>query len=290
MTRLDVSSSRRLGVAAFAKAALMCAILVALPARADEKRTCLASYEQSQRLRMAGKLRASREQLLLCVREVCPAALRKDCSDWLSQVEQAMPSVVFVAQRPDGQRVTSVRVAIDGTVVSERLDGKAVEIDPGQHTVRYELEGLAPADVSLTVSQGDKNRLVEIQLPRAPGDASPATSSSETRLPPDQARPSDRAASTRPVPPLALVLAGVGAVGVGVFAYFGIAGLNVRSDLDACKGGCAEADVDEGKRDFLIGDTALVVGVAALGLATVLFVTRPSVPKRTAATWATFAW
>src|SRR5262249_13606037 len=134
----------------------------------DDKQVCLSSYEQGQRLRQQDKLTAAREQLLLCGRDSCPSLIKKDCLQWLSEVDASMPSIIFVARGPDGREVVDVRVLVDGTPVSKRLDGKAVVVDPGEHTLRYEIAGASPVESQLIVAQGEKNRRVEISLPVRP--------------------------------------------------------------------------------------------------------------------------
>ena len=52
-------------------------------------------------------------------------------------------------------------MTVDGQVVEERLDGKAVPIDPGEHVVRFETAGANPGqEAELLVTQGEKNRKV----------------------------------------------------------------------------------------------------------------------------------
>src|SRR5262245_12836867 len=61
-------------------------------------RACASAYEQGQRLRKQGALRAAREEVVLCASDSCPAALRDDCMQWLREIERALPTVVLVAR------------------------------------------------------------------------------------------------------------------------------------------------------------------------------------------------
>jgi len=45
------------------------------------------------------------------------------------------------AEDTTGADTLAVRVTIDGQLLAETLDGKAVPIDPGEHVVRFELAG-----------------------------------------------------------------------------------------------------------------------------------------------------
>ncbi|HEX7669410.1 MAG TPA: hypothetical protein VF395_07505, partial [Polyangiaceae bacterium] len=65
-------------------------------AKADDakKAECASAYERSQELRQSGKLRKAGEALVLCTQEVCPAFVRTDCAQWLTEVTQETPTVV----------------------------------------------------------------------------------------------------------------------------------------------------------------------------------------------------
>src|SRR3954470_3608518 len=78
----------------------------------DPKVKCANAYEQAQRTRKKGELRASQANLLVCTDPVCPAVLRDECLRWADEVERAMPTVVFAVRDPAGQDVTDVRVLV----------------------------------------------------------------------------------------------------------------------------------------------------------------------------------
>ena len=63
----------------------------------------------------------------------------------------------------------------------------------------------------------------------------------------------------------------------GGAAYFGLRGLDGKSQLEACSPQCAPADVDAVSQKLLAADILLASGVLAAGAATYLFLDRPSV-------------
>jgi hypothetical protein len=67
-------------------------------ALADEREQCASAADQAQQLRDDGKYRRAREQFLVCARDVCPGPIKKDCLDWLSQLDHVAPTVVFTAK------------------------------------------------------------------------------------------------------------------------------------------------------------------------------------------------
>jgi hypothetical protein len=70
------------------------------------------------------------------------------------------------------------------------------------------------------------------------------------------------------------VLGAGGLVATAVGGYFQIDGMSKRSALDGCSPRCAQDVVDDARRSLWVGNVVLIVGVAALVTATVLYVTR----------------
>jgi hypothetical protein len=62
----------------------------------------------------------------------------------------------------------------------------------------------------------------------------------------------------------------VGAVGLASFGFFAIKSHSAKSDLEDCKGRCAADEVDAVRRDQIIADVSLGIGVVALGIAAYL--------------------
>src|SRR5207248_403412 len=92
--------TRRLALVAVSFVALAGA---ASPARAESKnRQCIAASENGQRLRKEGKLRAAREQLLICGQRDCPTVIRQDCGNWMSEVTASTPPVAPPPPRSGG--------------------------------------------------------------------------------------------------------------------------------------------------------------------------------------------
>src|SRR6185295_6757604 len=136
---------------------------------ADEREQCASAAEQAQSLRDEGKYRRAREQMLICVRDVCPAAIKSDCGKWLDQVERDAPTVVFGA-KDSGKDITDVKVTMDGVVVTEHLDGKPQLVDAGEHTFKFERGGVTREEKVL-IRAAEKGRQVTVAF----GAAGPAT-------------------------------------------------------------------------------------------------------------------
>jgi len=247
---------------------LLLASALARPAFADDKAQCLDAYEKAQRVRQEGKLRESRTQLAVCSREVCPASIRKDCGRWLDDVEQGIPTIILRATGEQGEDLKEVSVAMDGEVIATSLTGGAVAIDPGSHKFEFRRAGKAPVTVEAVIAEGDKRRTVAMTAPR---DTTTPTTTTERPV----AEQPPPVTTERPTPILTYVLGGVAIVGLAGFGFFAYRGSSTRSDLDSCKPFCGQDEIDASKKNFVIGDVFLGVGVVALAAATVIYLTRP---------------
>jgi hypothetical protein len=237
-------------------------------ARADTAEECVAASDKSQLLRDQRKYVEARVQLLRCSAEKCPLVVRKDCARWFDEVEARLPGVVVSVRDPDGHDVFDVNVYIDGKLVSQRLDGKALPVDPGPHVFRYEARGASPVEEQVLVREGEASRLLTVNLVRTKPQPT-------VEQPPPPRHEEER--SPRRIPLSSIALTGVGLLGIGGFAFFASEAKSNRDDLRATCGttqSCAQSDVDGVHRDLIIANVALGVGVIALASAAWIFFTR----------------
>lgn len=230
------------------------------------KQECIQASERGQQLRDEGKLSESRQQLLLCVQESCPRPVVEACRDDLNAVEKRLPSVVFGAKGEGGGDLVDVIVQVDGVTVAQRLDGRAVALNPGPHRVRMESAGKS-SEEQIVVIEGEKSRPVRLTLRAAAQAATTAPTPAAPASAPE--RPSE--ASSGGVSPLVFVFGGLGVASIGAFAFLGLKGTGEINDLrDTCgkTQTCAQKDVDAAKTKLLIGDVFLGVGIVSAGLAT----------------------
>lgn len=273
---VDVTYARRVKLAAALPLGLALGLgLVATPARADDTDDCSRNYELAQRSRQQSKLVAARSQLLVCAQDRCPAVLRKDCVAWLAEVNAALPAIAVQARGNDGCDRPLATVWLDGTLVPRGAEGRPIDLDPGPHGVRVDIDS-SMVEQTVVVSAGDRARVVTLS-PAGPKATCGAPAGSAAGLgppaPPPDGPPHEHEGA-RPVPALVYVLGGVGLVGLGVGAGFGIGGLSQKSTLDQCKGSCSNRDVDTMQRTFLVSDIATGVGIVALAAATIVYLTR----------------
>lgn len=214
---------------------------------------CADLSEKGQLLKIKGKLREARETFLECVKDKCPPLVRKDCGQFLVDLEISMPTIVVAAREPSGGDLTDVRVIVDGELLTARLEGKALPMDPGVHKFRFEAKGRVAVDQTIVVHEGERNRVIGVTL-----------------VSDEVTTPKPRVEQGAPV--AAWVAAGASFLGFGTFAAFGLSARSEFNDLEKrCGSRCPEGDVDRVRGRALVADIGLAVGVVGAGLATYFF-------------------
>ncbi len=221
-------------------------------AHAQDAARCTQAYVSGQHLMRSSHLLEAQAALLLCARDPCPAALRPECSQWLAEVQQELPSVVIAAKSSTGQDVRDVRVLVDGRPFLAHLDGTATDIDPGDHLVRLEAPGAPALEQHVLLHEGEKARVLEFRLP-AP-ETSPASTSTA---------PVPVETPSRPPRWFAYALGGLGIAATAAFAYFAIDGLSLYGQ---CHVNCSPAHVSAGNRDWTGADVSAGVALVSFGV------------------------
>jgi hypothetical protein len=289
-----------LGLAALAVAITYARPLLADPTTPPTKLECNDAHTKAQPLRRAGQLRAARRELRTCAAPACPTLIRDECAQWLDEVGRAIPTLVLEASDQDGNDRSDVRVTLDGQVLAERLDGNAIEIDPGEHDLVFESQGVAPVTRHVVVVLGEKDRheRVTLEVPRTAAVPPPPP----PPLPPPVEPPAPAAGPPPTAPPVqppsppartesgsaALCTLGFGTAGVGLVVG-SIAGIvsfvQVASIKSQCDGNsCPHSQASSASSAATVGNVANVAFVAAGAgvLLGVLTIPRSSSPSATA--------
>jgi hypothetical protein len=240
----------------------LCHALLLLPGSAAaqgdaeaEAQVCADAYHKTQELRIEGKLRAARDQAATCAKSSCPTAVRDGCAKWLPELRDAIPTIVISARDGDGKDVTDVKVFVDEELIAESLTGFPIELDPGRHALRLEREGEPPVNESIVVTEGAKNRPVDVTI-GAP--STPLTT-------PDDTTPSEHDDG---LPPGPFILGGLGIAALGAFAGLAIVGTQEVDDMRGTCGlthSCPEEDIDSARNKLIAGDVLLAVGAGLIG-------------------------
>jgi hypothetical protein len=228
--------------------AITASFSLAHTARADEKAECLAASEKAQQLKDDRKFIKAREQFLVCARDVCPAAVKKDCADQVAELDKKTPSVVFHAKDKAGQDLVAVKVTADGAALTEQLDGRSITLDPGVHTFRFEAAGNDPLEQKIVLAEGERDRAVTVNFGKGV-----------------EAGPGGGGHKSAPI--AAFVVSGIGLVAMGVGGAFWGIGLGQKGTDEGpggCKPNCSQAEIDDIHTKLVIGDIVFFGGVAVL--------------------------
>jgi hypothetical protein len=263
---------RRGGPATIAILTLLPQLVPSVVRAADPtKQQCVSANERAQDLRRAAQLREARKELAVCVSASCPAPVREDCAARLSEVDAAMPSLVFVAKDHAGNDLSAVLVTMDGLPFADTLDGTAVAVDPGEHKFIFEGEGLPATEKVLVVHEGDKSRHVNVVLGASvvdsPGD------SEDGPLAPKNRRT------------IGFALGGAGALGVAIGGVFGIVAKTTYdhawNECGKDARGCTPQGVSDGRAahdQATVSTVAFVTGALLLAGGAALYFSAPKMP------------
>jgi hypothetical protein len=102
------------------------ALAVTSPAlAAPTPRDCATASEDAASLQKQEKLGAAKDRYLVCADAACPAEIREECGHRLSEVTDAIPSVVFDVKDAAGSDVSAVRVTMDGALLVDHEGTKS---------------------------------------------------------------------------------------------------------------------------------------------------------------------
>jgi len=223
------------------------------------------AYEQAQEQRQSGKLLEARAQLDVCAQDACPEFIRSDCLNWHDELRAEIPSVVFAA-RSAGRDLSEVRVSLGQRLLAARINGEAIELDPGEYDFEFQPSDMKPVTQHVLISRGERNRLLRAEF--APTTLSPAA---------DSTKPVAQERRTWLLPG---IFAGVGVLGLTGFVAFGALGHSAESELETtCSPHCNQDQIANVRTKYTVADVSLLVGVGSLGLASYFVLRKDHEPR-----------
>jgi hypothetical protein len=152
--------------------ALVVVTALGAPAFADElsKEACVDAHSRGQDAREQGKVSLARKLFLSCAQSTCPTLVQGDCARYADDLTRMQPTLSFVSRDGGGADLPDTTIYIDGVLTVTRLDdGKAHDVDPGPHTIKFIHDGKDVVQ-TIVVGAGEKGRTVSATF----GDAAPA--------------------------------------------------------------------------------------------------------------------
>lgn len=166
------SLPRRRRLAACVRWALSLAALGASsPALAEDSTLarCIEANDRGLDAQKQGRLIQARTLLAQCASPSCGADISDACQKGIAEINDLLPTMIFVPKNGAGEDVAGVRLFIDGVPYGDKLDGTAVVGDPGEHEFRFEVAGQPPTIKRFVLRERDKDRHEEVLIgPPAP--------------------------------------------------------------------------------------------------------------------------
>lgn len=252
-------------------------ILFAAPCRADEpsgsSAECRDAFEEADLELRPGPephLLHARELLRKCASSTCQPWMVAACTHSLTEVERRIPTVVLIA-RASGRPIieagvqeappeTSSPGASEGRWLTHRLDGRSVEIEPGERELVLKLPSGTEIRKRFIVEEGARLQRLDFDVPDS------AVSPGEVV----QGSVAPQGAASRT--PAWLGTAGVvtTAAGVGVLALGSTFGIVAWSERDSAncdaRGLCDPEPLRRANSASTVSTVGFVVGGTLLGL------------------------
>lgn len=266
MNALSSSSTRR-SLASLLLGVALTTLLLSTPRVASaDPATCSAKHEAGQSSVAGGKLRAAVEAFTACGSDdACPNLIRKECLRLFDETNRALPTVTLSAT--DGTReLLAVRVYADGELLVEKLEGRALPLDPGLRHFRFVLPDGRELLTDAVLREGEKNRPVGVVS--SPRKASPAP----------EALPRARTEPSLGLGAAFWTATGVGIASVGAGVTLALLGRSEENQVAACAPRCPrerQRNLEASKDLYLGANIAFGVSIAAAVTATTLYLVTP---------------
>jgi hypothetical protein len=251
----------------------------AAEAAGPTKDECLDAHGKGQDAREAGQLAQAGKLFLRCADAACPDLVRNDCARFADEIDRLQPTVTFAARDGAQRDLPDTAVYVDGALVAAHLgDGKAHDVDPGRHEVRFVHAGKETV-LEVVVSQGEKARALVGTFTVAPAPA-PAMALEPHPETPSRARPAG--------PLIPLGLGAAAALAGGALIAVGLAKLPAGCSLATHECAAPPGDATFARAGSAVnlvntGGIAGGAGLLVLGGSLAWYLAAPSRPARTGA-------
>jgi hypothetical protein len=198
----------------------------------------------------------------------------------VSALEPRLPRLtISVAGESEG-----LSISRDETAIGKPAWGVPVAVDPGNHAIAATAPGYRKWETTIAIAERENKTVTVPAL-----EADPTAGTAAESAPASSQQVSPGAADQGPAPSpgvnkgkrvASYVAFGVGAVGLGVGAFFGIDAMSKKSDSDdKCTPGCNQEGVDlseDARTSARISTVGFGVGLVGIGVGTWLLLTSGS--------------
>lgn len=190
------------------------------------------------------------------------------CTHSLTEVERRIPTVVLIA-RVSGRPIIEAGVQDGGRWLTHRLDGRSVEVEPGERELVLMLPSGAEVRKRFVVEEGARLQRLDFDVPESA--APPVERQGEVQGPVAPPPPPSRVPRWLGTAGWVTTATGLGALALGT--TFGIVAWDARESANCdARGLCDPEPLDRASSaatvstaGFVVGGTLLGLGLAALG-------------------------
>jgi hypothetical protein len=198
----------------------------------------------------------------------------------VAAIDVVMPAVLLEAKDESSNNVSAVRVTMDGAPLVDRLEGTAILVNPGQHTLAFDAAGFRRTETTFVARERQKKLRVVVfldsaqkspdptQLIVSPATSAPASAPASSLTSALDSREEPARSSARSRRYVALALGGAGIAGVTVGTIWAIMAKTTYDHalVTECGGEqnlCTSGGIAEGRTAHRQATAATVAFVAA---------------------------
>jgi hypothetical protein len=245
------------------------AVLLALsvPAFAGpSKEECVEAHGKGQDAKESGKLSLAKKLFLTCAQPSCPQLVQGDCARFADELSRLQPTISLVARDTNGADLPDTTVYVDDVLVVTRLDdGRAHEIDPGKHVVRFTNAGRDRV-VTVVIGAGEQGRTVSATFDAPQSARRPALTLTQDPVPPKSHEPKVTHPTGAKVLLYGGAIAAIGGIGLGIFELTRVPG-NCSISTHQCAAPPGDPSIDSARSAMQTANIGWMVG--AVGVAAV---------------------
>jgi hypothetical protein len=139
-------------------------LLLAPSPAAGADQACVVAHASAVEREEAGRHREARELFASCAKEACGPSIWQECTEGLRSLSD-LPTMIPSITDEKGEPLTDVEVWMERELLTSKLDGSAIAVEPGLHEISFSKNGEVIATRKIVIKEGKSRhwRLRRIQ-------------------------------------------------------------------------------------------------------------------------------
>jgi hypothetical protein len=126
---------------------------------------CTTAHAKAQEREQSGHLREARALYQACAKPACDNDLQQECKTQGTQLDADIPSIAPVVTDRERAPHADVELKMDGEVLTSRLTGQALPVDPGLHEFTFSTNKGVFSTQKVMVAEGERNHPLSASMP-----------------------------------------------------------------------------------------------------------------------------